>query len=333
MSEDGAALRAYENAWRGRNLALAALAGAAYGLAMRIGFGLSWYKAADSASGVMLSSFVFGVPLLVGALSVFLMPAGLRTLLRSTFVPVAPILLFVGATAVLLLEGSICIVMALPIFVLTAMLGGFVTGLLLLAVQPRPATFGAVLLLPLALGALERDVEPRDEYRQSRASVHIDAPPAAIWHLINNARDIRPEEMQQGLAWRIGVPLPREAVTVPDGERRVRKLRWDKGVHFDEPILVWEENRLIRWRYVFAPDSVPAGALDDHVAIGGRYFDLVDTAYRLTPEAGGTRLDIEVNYRVSTSFNAYAGWWARLLVDDAAQTILGFYERRAEGKA
>lgn len=137
--------------------------------------------------------------------------------------------------------------------------------------------------------------------------------------------------MKDGLAYMIGVPYPREAITqtAPDGSR-VRKLRWAKDVSFDEPITAWEENCFVRWTYAFKPDSFPPGALDDHVLIGGKYFDLVDTAYRLTPEAGGTRLDIVVNYRVSTNFNWYAAWWGRVLVDDSAQAILHFYKHRGE---
>jgi hypothetical protein len=121
-----------------------------------------------------------------------------------------------------------------------------------------------------------------------------------------------------------------EAVTVDTPQGRVRKLRWQRGVHFDEPIVAWDENRFIQWHYLFAADSIPAGALDEHVRIGGQYFDLLDTSYRLAPEAGGTRLSIHVTYRVSTHFNWYAGTLARVLVNDSARTILGFYKQRSE---
>lgn len=320
-------------AWRQPRMLVSIGAGALYGLAMRIGFAFDLLQGSGGGSGVMMASFVFGVPLLIGAIAVYTLPAGRRTITASLVAPLLPVGLFVSATALLLLEGSICIFMALPIFLFMGVLGGLLTGLALKAARPRPATFGALLALPLASGLVERDLAPADHFGRSAASVHIDAAPEAIWRLINDARAIRPEEMRDGLAWRIGVPLPLEAVTVGEGAGRVRKLRWERGVHFDEPILDWEENRFIRWRYVFAPDSVPPGALDDHVAIGGRHFDLVDTSYRLTPEAGGTRLDIEVNYRVSTNFNAYAGAWAEWLIDDAAETILAFYRRRAEAEA
>ncbi|HEY6940846.1 SRPBCC family protein [Dokdonella sp.] len=305
-------------------------AGALYGLFTRLLFVLPFYRERGGSSGVMLASFVLLVPMLIGALTVYLLPPVQRTIGRALFAPLVPVLAFVGGTAILLIEGSICIALALPIFLFAAMLGGLLGWLLLLAVSPSRSTVGAVLALPLLLGAVERDA-PLPDYRgQAHASVFIAAPAETIWHLINDARGIQPDEMAQGIAWRIGVPFPQEAVTVDTPEGRVRKLRWDKGVHFDEPILDWVENRYIRWRYVFAADSIPPAALDEHVLVGGRHFDLVDTSYRLTPEQGGTRLAIDVNYRVSTHFNAYAGAWADLLVGDAARTILAFYQRRAE---
>lgn len=317
------------------NLWIVAAAGVAYGLAMRMLFGLHYFRGgADSSSagssGPMLVSFLFLVPALIGAYTLYLMPREQRNFGRALLAPWLPTLVFIGATAVLLIEGSICIAMALPIFLVSASLGGILAWAALSVVTPSRSTVGTFLLLPLIGGAFERGMPLPDLIGQSEDSIHIAAPPQAIWHLINDATDIHPDEMAQGVAWRIGVPYPIEAVTVGSGANRVRKLRWDKDVHFDEPIVDWDENRYIRWRYVFAADSIPDGALDEHVLIGGRHFDLLDTSYRLTPEEGGTRLSIHVSYRVSTHFNGYAGTWARWLVGDASHTILAFYQRRAE---
>ena len=54
-----------------------------------------------------------------------------------------------------------------------------------------------------------------------------------------------------------------------------------KGIHFDQVATEWRENERVSWRYRFAADSFPAGALDDHVRIGGHYFDLGETQYSL----------------------------------------------------
>ena len=329
-----------------KNLKIFAI-GALYGLAARLLFGMSdlmrrggldaaarlphaGESVAKVASGVMLAAFVVLVPLLIGVYTVYAARASSPSVSFVLFGPWVPTLCFVAGTAVLMIEGAICIAMALPIFCVLASLGGLIGLIVIRVIKPRPTTMGAVMLLPLLVGYFEAGVPlPRDASR-SVASVHIAAKPEVVWGLINHAVDIRPAEMRDGLAWRIGVPYPVEAITQATPRGHVRKLRWAGNVAFDEPITDWQENRYIRWTYAFTPASFPPGTLDEHVLIGGNYFDLVDTSYALTPEAGGTRLDIVVDYRVSTHFNWYAGWLGRVMVDNAAGAILHFYKLRSE---
>jgi hypothetical protein len=314
------------------NLFYLFIAGAVYGLMMRAVFGLAMFQGThvSDAGGAMLGSFLLLVPALIGMLTVYRLAPARRTWGKALLLPWVPTLLFVAGTALLLIEGSICIVMALPIFLILASFGGFLMWLVMKFSKPSTAVMSSFLLLPVVSGLYERTLPLPDALQTSDASIHIAAPAAAIWQLINRAEHIAPAEMADGWAYRIGVPHPLEAITVAEDGVRVRKLRWEQGVHFDEPILDWDENHYIRWRYVFAADSIPPGALDEHVTIGGRYFDLIDTSYRLEPETDGTRLTIHVSYRVSTRFNWYAARLARWLVDDSARTILAFYQHRGE---
>jgi len=318
------------DALSGRWWLWALLGGAGYGLLMRLAFGLPLFQTQrGGGSGPMLASFLFLVPFLIGLWTVSRVPPSRRTVSAAFLLPWAPTGVFLAGTAILAIEGSICIVLATPIFLLLASFGGL-TAYIATRAKPSPGTTSAFLLLPLATGLYEQSLPLPDANLSSTASIHIAAPPERIWQLINDADAIQPAEMASGWAWRIGVPYPVAALTVATDAGRVRKLRWQHDVHFDEPILNWDENRYIRWSYRFTADSIPPGALDEHVTIGGRYFDLVDTSYRLQPENGGTRLGIVVHYRISTRFNWYAAPLGRLLVDDAAQTILAFYQRRAQ---
>jgi hypothetical protein len=307
--------------------------GASYGLAMRLLFGGAGILNGENrgtAGGPMLSAFVLLVPLLVGVITIYTSDQKELSLGRAITKPWAPTLAFVAGTALLLLEGSICIAMALPIFLFSASVGGVLAYITLRTVRPTPGAMSALVALPLVLGYAETKIPLPQNTFEAKDSVYIAAKPDEIWHLINYAVGIKPEEMKGGLAYTIGVPYPIEAITEGSGANRVRKLKWQKDVTFDEPITAWEENRFIKWRYAFKPESFPPGALDDHVLIGGKYFDLIDTSYRLTQEGPGTRLEIVVNYRVSTNFNFYATSWARILVDDAASKILAFYKHRSE---
>ncbi len=304
--------------------------GAAYGLLMRLGFGLFESPLSTNAAGPMLSSFALLVPFLIGAYTVYAVRDETPGFYFALFGPWAPTFAFVFGTALLLIEGSICIALALPIFLAMSSFGGIVGLVINKHSTPKSSSMNALLLLPLLTGYAETHVPLPQVLSQSVASTHIAAKPEVVWNYINHAVAIKPEEMRGGLAYMIGLPYPLEAITHTTPAGRVRKLRWDKNVSFDEPITAWQENRFIQWTYSFKPESFPAGALDEHILIGGKYFDLIDTSYRLEPEAGGTRLDIVVNYRVSTNFNWYSAWWGQVLVDDSAAAILRFYKQRSE---
>jgi uncharacterized protein YndB with AHSA1/START domain len=185
---------------------------------------------------------------------------------------------------------------------------------------------------PFLLATAEDQMPPPDAVRQVRASIHIQAPPERVWQDINFPTDIRREELAGGWAYRMGVPYPLEARTMEPRVGGLRELRWERGVRFQEEITRYERGRAIAWRYHFTPDSFPPGSLDEHVVIGGRYFDLLDTGYELAREAGGTRLTIQVGYRVTTNFNWYAQRWASFLIGDTAEVILRFYKQRGEGR-
>lgn len=308
------------------------MVGALYGVACHDLFGRLFSTPEQGRSGLMMGSFLFGVPLLVGAIYVILLSryrrVGVGQALAGSSVL---IVLFVFLAGVLLREGFICIVMALPLFLVFGAIGGLLSLLVsVLAKDKGPKLLGVAIFVPFLAGALEEPLEPPVHAGQLTRSVHIRAQPDVVWRHINFPLDIQPAELSQGWAYRIGVPYPIEARTLEPRVGGLRELAWQRGVKFQEEITQFDPGRLIAWRYRFGPDSFPPGSLDEHIVIGGRYFGLEDTSYTLTPEAGGTRLDITVNYRVSTQFNWYARPWARFLIGDTAETILAFYKRRSE---
>lgn len=282
----------------------------------------------------MAGSFIFLSPILVGMVTVYLAERRHRRSWAYYFwAPLLATFLYVLGTLAILIEGLICAVLILPMFALLGAFGGLFMGLICRLTDWPRQTLYSFALLPLLLGGVEDRVPLSPRLGEVERSVYIDAPPAEVWRHIENARDIKPEEVDAAWMYKIGVPLPRSGVTQQTAEGLVRRITMGKDIYFDQVVADWQPGRRVRWTYHFFPDSFPPKALDDHVRIGGAYFDLRDTSYTLSPEGAGTRLSVRMGYRVSTRFNWYAEPLAELLMGNFEEVILNFYLRRSESAA
>lgn len=306
------------------------VAGAVAGLLLRLVFS----GKPGSPYATMLGSFIYLGPILVGAVTVYMAE---RTRRRPwsyyLWAPFAANVFFVLGTLLIMIEGLICAIVIVPVFSVLGCVGGLVMGVVCrLTNWPRPTLY-ALWALPLLIGAVEARIPVPERVRAVERAVVIAAPPERIWREIHAAKDIQPWEVQRAWFFRIGVPLPHEGVSREAHGERVRTLSMGKQVHFEQVVTDWQDNAFVRWRHRYEPDSFPAQALDDHVKLGGQYFDITSTAYRLIPVAGGTELRVRMDYRVSTSFNWYADPMAALFLENFEQVLLEFYRRRSEGAA
>ena len=143
--------------------------------------------------------------------------------------------------------------------------------------------------------------------------------------------NIQPQEFKPSVLYSIGVPYPVSGLTQPTNEGLIRYSTWQKNIHFEEIIQQSKPNQYLSWTYRFSPTSIPQGALDDHVSIGGKYFDLRYTSFELTPiNDQQTKLTLKIDYRISTEVNFYANQIAQLMVHDFSNVILDFYKNRSE---
>jgi rRNA maturation endonuclease Nob1 len=221
--------------------------------------------------------------------------------------------------------------MMMPLLVVFASVGGVVGKLCRPSNAGSITTMHSVAVLPLLMAVAEPYVQPPSQELQVVDSVEINAPPDRIWREITEARNIQSEELPLSLSHLIGVPKPLEGVNVLTDDGEVRYSKWERGVNFRAVITHREVNRSISWRYEFDANSFPAGSMDEHVAIGGRYFDLRDTTFYLRAhDDGTTTLELQAHYRVTTPINFYAAPVAHLLGRDFVGTILGLYKGRSE---
>lgn len=306
------------------------IAGAAAGLLLRLAFS----GPAGSSWSAMAGWFIYLAPIVVGMVTVYLAERERR---RSwAYYIIAPLFataLFVLGTLMLLIEGLICAIVIVPMFATMGAIGGLLMGAICRATRwPRHSVY-CVASLPLLLAWLAAGVPEPTAFGQIERSILIAAPAELVWQQINQVDSISEEEMADALAARIGVPMPLSGSTKEEPAGRVRVSRWSKQVYFDEVIEDWQPPRYIRWSYRFHEDSFPRGALDDHVLIGGHYFDLLETSYTLTEVDGQTRLHSATRYRISTHFNFYADWVAQLLLGNLTETGLRLYRSRSEAHA
>jgi hypothetical protein len=304
-------------------------AGAAAGLMLRLVFS----GKPGHTYAAMMATFIYLSPLLVGAITVYVAETSQR---RSwayyLWAPFLANVLYIAGTLLIMIEGLICAIVIVPLFAFMGSIGGVIMGAVCRATRwPKPVIYG-LGVLPLFLGAIETGMPLPERLNMVERTVTIESTPARVWQEIHNARDIRPEEVGSAWMYRIGVPMPKAGITRMTPAGRVRKITMGKDIHFDQVVTDWEDNRYVRWTYRFGEDSFPPYALDDHVVLGGHYFDVRDTSYTLTPHGKSTELKIRMQYRVSTQFNWYADPIAAFLFGNFEEVILDFYRRRSEAE-
>lgn len=304
-----------------------AVGGALYGVLMRILFGVI----PSSYSGPMSIAFLIGTPIAVGALTIYGERSVKPTISYMLFMPWLSVALMLLGCAITLLEGSVCLGLLSPLFLVCSSVGGLAMGLALRFSGPKQSKLQVAALLPLLLLIGEGHVPLQDRELELKESVIVNAPAHTIWMQILNARSIQAQELPLSLTHLIGVPKPVEGVNVQTAAGEIRYSKWERGVNFRAVVTHRVEDQSISWRYVFDEQSFPPGSMDEHVAIGGRYFTLRDTTFNLKPLPDGqTELEIVAHHRVATNINFYAVPAATLLGHDFIHTILTLYKGRSE---
>lgn len=152
----------------------------------------------------------------------------------------------------LAVEGIACLIMAAPLAILLAMVGGAIA----YAIQSRPGRkmdTGAmytsfIFAIPLLMG-LESVQAPPPQEHHVKTSVEIQAEPAKVWnHVVAFAELPPPKEM----LFRIGIAYPIRAVIHGKGAGAIRHCVFSTG-EFVEPITVWSEPMLLKFSVISNP--------------------------------------------------------------------------------
>jgi hypothetical protein len=210
-----------------------------------VGFVLCFAGANLQSYGWLL---FFGVPFLVGFLSVLIYTWGQRRPLGKClwvsiwpFPPIALALIFFG------IEGLICIAMAAPL-ALIGLLGGYVAWLL--QAHKAPSAIASCLLLALPPGILYGPHGPVQRTWETTTSIVVGAPPEVVWRHVTDFPDIgrEPEAV-----FRAGVAYPLATEIDGRGIGAKRRCILSTGA-LAETVTIWNPPSLLRFRV----DSTPA---------------------------------------------------------------------------
>jgi hypothetical protein len=253
--------------------------GILYGVIARLTFG---NNSLEVYLTIMTLGFIVFVPLTLGVLTVYFAESQKpRRWFYWIFAPWISCVLLLLAAFVVGWEGSICILMASPVFLVMSSIGGLITGLVLMGRRPAQNFYSVVVLvvaLPFASSALENQFSPPDATRLVENQILINATSQTVWKNIERVREIKPEEQRFGVFHLVGFPRPVEATLSYEGLGGVRHATFEGGVIFVETITRWEPEKELVFGIKADTKSIPPTTLDEHVTIGGRYFDMLEGA-------------------------------------------------------
>jgi hypothetical protein len=316
---------------------VAALAvGLAYGLVARALFS-PWIPGVlrESFSAVSVA-FVFVVPFALGYLTVHDASMDRPTSWGTWIVrPWAASVLLAAGLMALAWEGAICVVMVAPVFLVMSSIGGITAGRIaerrrLLARSRSRTTLAGVLLLPFAWAPVEQRFEAPTAMRTVHTQLYVRADADTVFDNVAEVRAIRQDERRPSFFSRIGIPRPSEATLSYPGVGALRDARFVEGIRFREKVTRFEPGRALAFTIAVDPRSVDARVLDEHVRVGGPFFDVEYGEFRIEPAADGVVLHLSSRHRLTTHFNAYAGLWTDAVMADLQREICDIIRRRSE---
>jgi hypothetical protein len=308
--------------------------GVAYGLAIRSM--IQWNV--PRWTPVMSISFLIFVPVAMGFVTIFVVerrqPQPVWIWLLLPWVPVLGVSL--GAMLVLW-EGFICVIMFTPIGLICGSLGGLLAGLVLRiprSMAAKNACLAVVVLFPLLTHPWLHDLLTRRDLRTVENVRVIQASPKVIWKNIERVPRIGADELPFSWSHGIGFPSPVEATLSFAGVGGVRHASFERGVLFIENVDTWEPERRLAFSIHAQTDQIPPTTLDEHVRVGGPFFDVLRGEYTIEPlPDGSARLHLASQHRISTDFNWYARFWTDAVMSDVQETILSVIQQRCETEA
>ncbi len=295
-------------------------------------YGFSSLPERGAIRSLMNASVIILIPFFIGMLLEYLASVNEPNLSfwRASLGAVVGTLLILVVSIFVLREGVICLVMLGPL-AFAALFAGCGVMQLICAYFWKPSNkIYSLSILPLLLYLVLPDFS-KHEYGQTQREMIIHASPEQVFKAINQIGPIHADEVPNNFIFKMGFPKPIFGMTEQRAEGLVRTIQWERGVQFEERVKAIHPPYLLSWDYQFNPNSFPKGSLDDHVEVGGQYFDLLKTDYQLAKiDAQTTKLVLTIDYRVSTEFNWYSKLWINYILGEFSDVVMTIHKNRLE---
>lgn len=307
--------------------------GVAYGILAQFAIRI---EALSDFFGIMSLGFVFVLPFCLGAITIYFAEPSLKRLWGyRIFIPWITSIICLFFALITGLEGTICLLMAIPVYLPLASLGGIFMGIIdakFNSNKINSSILGLLLLTPFVMSGMEERMELPILTKQVDTSILIHSSPKIVWSQITRIPKIT--EDQNSIFYFMGFPRPVEATLSFEGVGGIREAKFEKGLMFLETITQWIPEQKLTFKIQAEPKSTPLTTLDSHVVVGGRFFDTLLGEYNIEPlDENKVILHLFSRYRLSTRFNFYAELWSDFLMRDIQNNILNVIRLRSEQEA
>ena len=308
--------------------------GILYGLVARGIFALEDFRNDNPifpTYGLMTVSFMFLVPLAVGLIVAY--SDSTITSSRKIVMITMPVFAVVGVivfTVLVGVEGIICALMALPIFIVMSLIGRFI-GTRIFKRKNDKLYVSVLVILPFVIAPIESKISLKQRIFTELTTIEIGANAKYVWNHITRVSKIKEDENNLSLFQIMGFPRPIEAELDTIAIGGIRKAIFARGLFFTETVTKVEQYKVLAFNIKADPNSIPPEALDEHVTVGGKYFDVLEGKYEIQQiDDNKTLLHLTSQFRLSTPFNFYSGLWSKLIMRDVQKNILEIIKQRSE---
>ena len=301
-----------------------------YAIVLRLFFGI---ETLNDLYFVMSVSFLVCLPTITGVLTIYFSSAeNAKRFSYKFFVPWIPVIIFLFFTLAIAWEGWACWLMVLPLFLIAASIGGLIGAYFKLRKKENKVYISILALLPIFISPVENFIGAIPGTYKAYTFIDINSTQDKIWSNVTRVREIKEEQDKGWLTKSLGFPRLVKAELNFEGVGAYREAKFTNGLIFHETVSEYVNKTKMVFSIKAYPHEIPSTTMDKHVVIGGQYFDVLNGTYELEKLNDKTyRLHLYSHFKLTTTFNFYASWWAKWIMKDIQNNILQVVKQRAEG--